>query len=566
MRAVRLTGARNAGRCESQSAKVSGPMRKALNFRTGRVVAIVRTGLALALLATSWTGSGERSSGDTSTELLAGGYVLLSLIMLAVTLFSWWLTHRLRLASLMLDAAVLFAALALPGVLSVASAGVCMALFAFIMLSAAIGWPRRGAPVAALVLVAGCTGAAITAPASAGLPGWFAPQLMAMIPLAGLVIWLGERIGKARPPRLELPHEGGWPAAFAAVLDFAREQTEAQGAAAVWVPNDEPWAWVQSGGTLGAEQDRLGPDQFALPDADSAGAVLFDRVRQRQLQLLDSGAVTARKAPLEHPLPARFTVDGGIVVAVPAQGGTCMLLLTGIDDVASDHLRLARAAGIEIGHALDRRAIMVVTREADRIRIRDALARDLHDSVAQSLAGASFRIEALRQALAGGRAIGDDLDALQHSLEREERNVQRLIRQLRDRDEPDRLCDLATELAATLDDSGARWGVECGLTVDGALPPVPLLALHEFEQVLREAVANAVRHGDARRIDVRLHRGEGEILLDIVDDGLGFPTRPRPLQPRSIAARVADLGGRLDIESQPGRTALRIALPAERAS
>lgn len=93
-------------------------------------------------------------------------------------------------------------------------------------------------------------------------------------------------------------------------------------------------------------------------------------------------------------------------------------------------------------------------------------------------------------------------------------------------------------------------------------PQVPLLALHEFEQVLREAVANAVRHGDARRIEVQLRRREGEIMLEIVDDGQGFPTRPRPLQPRSIATRVADLGGRLDIESQPGRTALRIVLPA----
>lgn len=546
-------------------------MRKALNFRTGRVVAIVRIGLALALLATAWTTASERSLNGMAfdgmgIQLIAGGYLLLALGIFAVTVLSWWLTHRLRLAAVTLDAAVLLAALALPSLPPPAATGVFMAIYAFIVLGAAIGWPRRGAPVAALVLVAGYVATCMLLPLIHPLPSdffdWLGPQLLAMIALAGLVIWLGERIGKARPPRLDLPHDGGWPAAFAAVLDFAGHQTDAAGLAVAWVPDDGRWAWVQSAGTLGAAHHQLQPDQFMLPAAEPAGAVLFDRVRQRQLHLLDSGAVFARKGALVHPLLTRFGIDSGILVAVPAQGGTCVLVLAGIDDVAADHLRQSRAAGIEIGHALDRRAVMVVTREADRIRIRDALARDLHDSVAQSLAGVSFRIEALRQALAGGRTIGEDLDALQRSLEHEERNVQRLILQLRDRDEPDRQCDLAIELAATLEDSGARWGVDCALTVMEAGPQVPLLALHEFEQVLREAVANAVRHGDARRIEVQLRRREGEIMLEIVDDGQGFPTRPRPLQPRSIATRVADLGGRLDIESQPGRTALRIVLPA----
>ena len=537
-------------------------MRKALNFRTGRVVAIVRTGLALALLATTWTSASERSSGDFVTQLIAGGYVLFALAVLAVTLLSWWLTHRLRLLSLALDAAVLFATLSLSGLPSAAQAGIFMAIFTFILLGAAIGWPGRGAPVAALVLIAGYVGCWAVLPLAPGFADWLEPQLMGMISLAGLVVWLGERIGKLRPPRLDLPHEGGWPAAFEAVLDFAGSHTEASGAAAAWIPDEEPWTWVQSTGALGAGHERLGPDAFVLPAAEpAAGTVLFDRSHRRQLLLLESGAVAARKDALAHPLPVRFAADCGILLVVRAQGGTCVLLLTGIEDIAADHLRLARAAGVEIGHALDRRAVMVVTREADRIRIRDALARDLHDSVAQSLAGASFRIEALRQSLAGGRAIGEDLDALQHSLEREERHVQRLILQLRDRDEPDRQCDLAAELTATLNDSGARWGIDCALTAGEGLPLVPLLALHEFEQILREAVANAVRHGDARRVEVELRRAGGELMLEIVDDGLGFPARPRPLQPRSIATRVADLAGRLEIASQPGRTALHIALP-----
>lgn len=536
-------------------------MRKALNFRTGRVVALVRTGLALAVLATTWTGVDGLYHGDATARMFAGGYVLLAIALLAITHWSWWLTHRLRMFALLLDGSMLFAALVLPSLPPPAAAGVFMALYAFILLSAALCCPHRGAAVAALVLVTGYAAACVLLPLPPGFAAWLGPQLISMVALAGFVMWLGERIGKHRPPRLDLSHEGGLPVAFGRVLEFAASQSEAAGAALAWVPNDEPWAWVQSAGSLEEWHGRLGPDQFSVADDTLPGAVLFDRARKRQLYLLDDGMVAASKGLVVHPLIVRFHADCGILVTVPTQGGTCFLLLTGIHDVVADHLRLVRAVGIEIGHALDRRAAMVVTREADRIRIRDALARDLHDSVAQSLAGASFRIEALRQALSGGRAIGPDLDALQRSLEQEERNVQRLILQLRDRDEPDRHCNLALELARTLDDSGARWGIDCVLATGDDLPLVPLLALHEFEQILREAVANAVRHGNANRVDVQIRRGEGQIMLDIMDDGLGFPARPRPLQPRSIASRVEDLGGELAVESQPGRTLLRVVLP-----
>ncbi|MDP3908738.1 sensor histidine kinase [Novosphingobium sp.] len=505
----------------------------------------------------------ERSNGAVPAQLIAGGYFALALALLlgTVTHGNWWLNHQLRLPALVLDAAVLGAVLVLPGLPAPAAAGLFMAIYAFVLLSAELGWPRRGALAAGLVVVAGYGAAWAALLLQPGHSGWLGAQLLCMIALAGFIVWLGDLIGKGRPPRLDLPYEGDLADGFAAVLDFAGQQADAAGLAIAWLPDDEPWAWVQSAGTLGTAGERLGPDQFAALTVDVAATTLFDRARQRTLQLRDDGALLARKGALNHPLPTRFGTDSGLMVTVPAQGGTCHLLLTDIHDPSADHLRLARAAGTEIGHALDRRTIMVVTRAADRIRVRDAVARDLHDSVAQSLAGASFRIEALRQALAGGKAIGEDLDALQHSLEREEHNVQRLILQLRDRDEPDRCCDLKAELAASLEDSAARWGIDWSLEAETELADVSLRALHELEQILREAVANAVRHGDARRVDVRVRQTGSHIGLDLSDDGQGFPARPRPLQPYSIAQRVAELAGQLNVTSGPGSTLLRVTVP-----
>jgi signal transduction histidine kinase len=78
------------------------------------------------------------------------------------------------------------------------------------------------------------------------------------------------------------------------------------------------------------------------------------------------------------------------------------------------------------------------------------------------------------------------------------------------------------------------------------------------QQILREVTANAVRHGKATAIDLEATRVEGRIRLEMIDNGEGFAV---PHQPRSIAGRVAWLGGDLTVTSVPGRTAIAVSLP-----
>ena len=82
-------------------------------------------------------------------------------------------------------------------------------------------------------------------------------------------------------------------------------------------------------------------------------------------------------------------------------------------------------------------------------------------------------------------------------------------------------------------------------------------------QLLREAVANAVRHGQATRVEVGLKDGGGDLKMTIEDDGRGFPEGDPETRPWSINERVDKLAGRLSVATGPGGTRLEIVLPTE---
>jgi len=108
-----------------------------------------------------------------------------------------------------------------------------------------------------------------------------------------------------------------------------------------------------------------------------------------------------------------------------------------------------------------------------------------------------------------------------------------------------------------------------GQTIDLQVGEVPRLSPEAAAQVLRiaqEALGNALRHSQARRIRVKLD----ERALVVADDGRGFDrsaVRGRRLGLTSMAERATELGARIAIDSAPGKgTRIRLELPLPRAS
>jgi two-component system NarL family sensor kinase len=81
--------------------------------------------------------------------------------------------------------------------------------------------------------------------------------------------------------------------------------------------------------------------------------------------------------------------------------------------------------------------------------------------------------------------------------------------------------------------------------------------------MLREAVANAVRHGHADRVDVDLAVRDNRLQLSVVDNGSGFSTangEPK-VEPWSLKERVERAHGSMQLVSRPGSTNILISLP-----
>jgi signal transduction histidine kinase len=101
------------------------------------------------------------------------------------------------------------------------------------------------------------------------------------------------------------------------------------------------------------------------------------------------------------------------------------------------------------------------------------------------------------------------------------------------------------------------------LTADEGADDLPDEHKNCSYRIVQEAVNNAVRHANAAAVQVGLRREDQSVRVEVRDDGAGFDTRfVRGLGILGMEERVRRLGGRLTIDSQPGRgTAVTAELP-----
>lgn len=108
-----------------------------------------------------------------------------------------------------------------------------------------------------------------------------------------------------------------------------------------------------------------------------------------------------------------------------------------------------------------------------------------------------------------------------------------------------------------------RFGIyaECVIELDHDLPQDMSL---ELVRILQEALNNVRKHAEARRVRVRLSDQAGRVELSVEDDGIGFdPTDPaHGFGRQSMLQRTLSIGGRLQVQSDPGRgTRVLVTVP-----
>jgi len=203
--------------------------------------------------------------------------------------------------------------------------------------------------------------------------------------------------------------------------------------------------------------------------------------------------------------------------------------------------------------------------------IASELAGHLHDEVMPRLALSLFRADrALAGEAAGPTDRIADLWVLRSELAQSLERLRCLAAALKQVQKAAQLkAALKASAALGLGEAGPTPTLSFDLSQAAALPPdvIELIC-----RVVREGVANAVRHGRAQNIRVELKREPGRIRLELADDGCGFDrsklknlTREGHLGLALLRKAVRARGGRMRVSSRPGEgTRLLVALPLAR--
>jgi signal transduction histidine kinase len=184
---------------------------------------------------------------------------------------------------------------------------------------------------------------------------------------------------------------------------------------------------------------------------------------------------------------------------------------------------------------------------------RRRVARDLHDGVAQELAFISSQMHWLKSRPQDQATAGQIMEAVERALDESRGAISAMSRPL---NEP-----LHLALSHAGEEVADRLGAKLVLDLDEAVV-VPPAWEEALPRILREAIANAVRHGSARTITVYLRDADG-IWLRVTDDGCGFDASELDSQAGfgliSMQERTEALGGELRLSSEPGEgTAVEI--------
>jgi len=246
---------------------------------------------------------------------------------------------------------------------------------------------------------------------------------------------------------------------------------------------------------------------------------------------------------------------------------------------------LLALALIGLGYAAWRRRLMGVEREFQAVLgERARIAREIHDTLAQGFVAVSVQLELVGQLMrASADAAREQLERTQalvrSSLEEARSSIWELRSQSAERE------DLAARVLRMAEDVAARSGTHAGAPAHGATGPEdgkqarvfmqvsgtnhPLGADVERElmRIAREAVVNAVRHGNPETIALRLEFEGKWFAMEVRDDGRGFTGAPADGASGhygivGMRERAAAIGANLTVESGPGvGTRVRLLLP-----
>ena len=254
-----------------------------------------------------------------------------------------------------------------------------------------------------------------------------------------------------------------------------------------------------------------------------------------------------RASHLAAPLRIGNRVVGALCVGSPAENRFAT-------ESADMLTKLANVAAI----ALENARLFAQAERVATLEERRRVAAEMHDGLGQTLSYLGLMTDQVVGFLSDGQegAALDRLHKTRETIGKATSEVRRAINSLMDETPANK--DLCARLREALDEVATKYDLKTDWRLDGESFPVCSPQIEEqVYNITREALINAARHANAKQVSVQAGQNGGEYFVKIEDDGQGFDTS----QPaagghfglRIMRARAKHIGGRLEIQSAPGR-------------
>ena len=261
----------------------------------------------------------------------------------------------------------------------------------------------------------------------------------------------------------------------------------------------------------------------------------------------------------EHALPHCSKAGFGSVVNIPIRFhkrlmGEVSLFFNAKVDPSIAERSLLEALTSHLAGAMENLRLNALEREAAISGERHFLSRELHDSIAQSLAFLKIQVQLMRDALTDGNAaeIQKVLEEIDVGVRESYGDVRELLMHFRTRTNAE---DIEPALATTLQKFEHQTGLKTTLTMSGhGIPMSPDLQIHVLH-IVQEALSNVRKHAHASHVWLNVQQ-QPVWKFEVRDNGIGFKPDDNSLDETHVGLRIMNeraqrIDAQLDILSIP---------------
>jgi len=310
--------------------------------------------------------------------------------------------------------------------------------------------------------------------------------------------------------------------------------------------------------------DGLPPSMAEEEHCIAAGSCECGSAVPAQAQMRVIPILPASDLQLPHCREAGFQT----VVNIPVQQhqrlmGEVTLFFRRPLALADDTRELLASMARHLASSMEGLRAAALEREAAVSAERGMIARELHDSIAQSLAFLKIQMQLLQGAVAKGNDAARDaaIAELDTGVRECYADVRELLVHFRTRTQDE---DIEGALRATLSKFEHQTGVATSLAMHGEGRPLPPDVQIQVLHIVQEALSNVRKHAGAHRVELRVQR-HPRWRFEVRDDGCGFD--PASVPPDSLHVgwgimreRAERIGATLALDSAPGSRGTRVAL------